>query len=150
MKSVFLSFFCFCFALGSLNSYAALNPSEERLVNMMTSGNLRELKGAAKEIHSRRLTNPEVLDVAAEILLQLYPNAWDGQIDTLSWLARALGHSGQARYYEVITEVIDGAPHKKLRKHAKKAIKELTKTTSTDGVTQYKKGMKKVVKKDYY
>lgn len=141
MKKLLLSLFLVCFA----SSAFALNAGEKRVVAMLKSGDLHELKAAAKQIHGRNMRNPEVLDVAAEVLLTVYPNAWDGQIDTLSWLSRAIGQSKNGRYYSVLQEVKSGAPHKKLAKHAKKALKEL----GGEEGKQYTKGMVSIPKKNY-
>lgn len=143
MKRLVLSIFLLCFAaLG----HAAMNPAEKRIVDMMLSGDLHQLKAAAKQIEGGRTRNPEVLDIAAEVLLQVYPDAWDGQIDTLSWLARALGASHNGRYFDALQEVKVGAPHRKLTKHAKKALKELGPSEGT----QYRRGMVKIPVKDYH
>ena len=118
-------------------------PAEDRYLRMLTSGDMRELKLAAKEIKSRHLKDPEVMDVVAEVLLQLYGSASKPQIGPLSWAARALGSSRNGRYFAVLDEVSAGANHKKLRKHARKAKKELSESAGAK-VEQYKKGMKKV------
>ncbi|BFM08801.1 hypothetical protein [Halioxenophilus aromaticivorans] len=142
MKRILLSIVLLCFV--SL-SHAALNPAEKRLVAMLESGDLSQLKSAAKQIEGRGGYDQQVLDVAAEVLLQVYPDAWDGQIDTLSWLARALGSSHNGRYYDALQEVRVGAPHKKLTKHAKKALKELGPAQGE----QYRRGMVKIPTNDY-
>jgi len=143
MKKILLSLFLLCFVSVS---QAALNPGEKRVVEMLQSGDLHQLKAAAKQIHGQGIRNEEVLDVAAEVLLQLYPDAWDAQMDTLAWLARAIGESHDGRYYDALSEVKVGAPHKKLMKHAKKALKELG---AAEGA-QYRKGMIKIPTKDYH
>lgn len=142
MKRLVLSIFLLCFAaLG----HAAMNPAEKRIVDMMLSGDLHQLKAAAKQIEGGRTRNPEVLDIAAEVLLQVYPDAWDKQVDTLSWLARALGASRNGRYYDVLQEVRVGAPYKKMSKHAQKALKQLGPAEGS----QYRRGMIKIPAVDY-
>lgn len=142
MKRILISVFLLCFAaLG----HAELNPAEERIIGMLKSGDLHQLKAAAKQIEGGRTRDKEVLDVAAEVLLQVYPEAWDGQIDTLSWLARAIGKSGNGRYYDALQEVKVGAPHKKLTKHTKKALKQLGPAQGE----QYRRGMVTIPTNDY-
>ncbi|MBX2857168.1 MAG: hypothetical protein KTR17_00780 [Cellvibrionaceae bacterium] len=140
MKSVLFLSILFVF---SQFSPAVAGPADERFIRMLTSGDMRELKMAAKEIKSREIKDPHVMDVVAEVLLQLHSEAWDAQIDSLSWAARALGGSRNGRYFSVLEEVNSGASNKKLRRHAKKALKELSKSAGKK-VEQYKKGMRKV------
>ncbi len=120
----------------TLTARADLDPVEQNYVDLMLSGDLRSLKRAAKQMHDAREDNREVLDVAAEVLLSVYPSATDRQIDTLSWLARAIGISGDGRYYDALSEVMQQGPHRKLRRHAKKALGQLG--ASSDG--QYVRG----------
>ena len=112
-------------AVFTLTARADLDPVEQNYVDLMLSGDLRDLKRAAKLMHDAREDNREVLDVAAEVLLTLYPGAPDRQIDTLSWLSRAIGISGDGRYHDALSEVVEQGPHRKLRRHAKKALRQL-------------------------
>ena len=106
-------------------SFAELSPVEKQFVEMMQSGDLRQLKQAAKSAHSRGTTNTEVLDVAAEALLVIYPNAIDNQIDTLAWVCNLLGQSRNSRYHQALSAVAEDGYHKKLRKYAAKAAKQV-------------------------
>ena len=135
-----------CVALFSINSFA-LDNVEKHYVDLMLKGDLRSLKVAAKRIRSAHITNTQVLDVAAEVLLQTYPSTYKAQLDTLSWLAHALGQSGNGRYFNVLNEVAEKTTFKKLRRHAKKARKRMG---GGADVPQYKLGMKKVKVPRYY
>jgi hypothetical protein len=130
----------------SINTQADLAPNEEQYVKMMKSGDLRELKQAAKIIHREQIKTPKVLDVATEILLQLYPSATKNQYDTLSWLALAIGQSGNGRYFSALTEVSANITHKKIRKHAIQALKNIP-APSED---TYKKGTEKLLTTIYF
>lgn len=124
---------------------AQVSKREQQLITMMKSGDLRELKTAAKNINSMKVTNPQVLDVASEVLLMLYPEAWVDQVDTLAWLARSIGQAGNGRYHSVLSQVVENTTYKKLRKHAKKALRQ---TGKADG-PQYRQGMVRVTKREY-
>lgn len=105
----------------SVSAFAQLTDSEQRLVEMMKSGDLRELKAVSQQIVQTNIKKTEILDISAEILLRKYPYAYSHEIDTLAWLARGLGASGNDRYYNVLNEVVTKAGNRKLASHAQKA-----------------------------
>ena len=127
--AVFLWFF-------SVNALAELTTQEQQLVDMMKSGELKELKVASQQMVQSSVSNVEVLDIGAEILLRKYKYAYAYEIDTLAWLAKSLGASNNSRYYSVLSTVANEANDRKLASHARKAIKSL-KASSTD---QYQQG----------
>jgi len=125
------------FVLFSTNALAELNKNEQFTVDLMMSGDLSSLKHAARKIHDTQLSNPAVLDVAVEILLVNYANVYAAQVDTFSWLVKAIGVAGSNRYHDALQEVVERAKIKKLRKYAKKALKTVG---SAGDVKQYELG----------
>ncbi len=119
MKHILLALHIALFSLFSISSQAELSSTEKTVVDMMLEGDLRQLKAAVRRIHDAEMFNTEILDVAAEIMLVTYPNTYQAELDTLSWLAKALGKSENNRYYEVLSEVVDQTRFKKLRNHSK-------------------------------
>lgn len=115
----------------SVGSFAQLSSQEQRLVNLMTSGDLRELRIATQKIAQSENVSTQVLDIAAEILLRKYEHARSYEVDTVAWLAKALGFSKNRRYYQALTEVANSATSKKLRAHATKAVKKLQASTES-------------------
>lgn len=107
-----------------------------RYIKMLTQNNNRSIKQGAQSIYKTSKFTPEVLDVAAEVLLQRYPRAGRYDVDTLSWLCKTIGRSGNNRYYSALQEVAKRTTHKKLRKYAKAAIKQVGRPNKT----QYMKG----------
>ncbi len=95
---------------------------------------MASVKQAAQSMYNTGETNTQVLDVAAEILLQNYGKASDP--DALAWVAKALGKSRNGRYYSVLKEVADSKADKKLRKHTAGALKEIGRASGD----QYVKG----------
>ncbi len=110
---------------------------DQRYIDQMTRGGNVSIKQAAQSIYNTGENDTEVLDVAAEVLLQRSATAGKNDIDTLAWVARALGNSGNARYYSALQEVANGDAHRKLRKYAKNAMKAV----GQSDVDQYQKGM---------
>lgn len=109
----------------------------QRYINQLTKGGMVSIKQAAQSIYNTSLRDTEVLDVAAEVLLQRYPIASHGDIDSLAWLCRALGNSLNSRYYTTLNEVTNNPnTNKKLRKYAKKALNQL----GGENGEQYTKG----------
>lgn len=109
----------------SFNAIAELSQSQQKLADMMLSGDIRQLKVAAQRIYEEEISDPAVIDIAAEILLTKYPHAYSSEIDTLAWLARAIGASENDRYYGVLTEVMNNTDNSKLERHADSARDDL-------------------------
>jgi hypothetical protein len=107
----------------------ALDETDKRYVDRLAKGGPETLRDVAQSLYESGSTNTEVLDVAAEVLLQKYPRAAldRNSADAMAWLCRALGGSGNNRYKAAIDEVSDKADHKKLRGHCEKASKVLPK-----------------------
>jgi len=112
----------------------AVDVVDQRYIDEMTQGGMASVKDAARSMYNTGETNTQVLDVAAEILLQNYANASDP--DAMAWVAKALGRSHNGRYYNVLNEVVRSNADKKLRKHAGAALKEIGSATGD----QYVKG----------
>lgn len=115
--------FLLAFVIGALASLAhATDFEDQAYIDQLTQGGIDGIKQTAQKIHGTGETSTEVLDVAAEVLLQRYPTASINDVDTLAWVAKALGNSRNPRYYTTLKEVVDSNAQKKLRKHAKKAL----------------------------
>ena len=121
----------------SFNAVAELSPGQQKLADMMLSGEIRQLKVAAQRIYDEEISDPALMDIAAEILLTTYPHAYSSDIDTIAWLARAIGASENDRYYDVLTEVINNTDNSKLERHADSARDDLPDPVSE----QYVAGM---------
>ena len=72
----------------SSKAFAELTPQEQRLADMMLSGDMTQLRAASKQIYSAKIANPELLDIAAAIMLKKYPHATRSEVDPLAWVAR--------------------------------------------------------------
>lgn len=122
---------------GLANAAYALDATEQRYVDMLTDGSMSSVKQASQDIFNNGEDNQVVLDHLAEVLLQNYSNAPNGNIDALSWVAKALGKSRNPRYRDALGSVAnDSSANKKLRKYADQALDNLSNST----VPQYKRG----------
>lgn len=109
----------------SFTVMAELGPKEQKLADMLLSGDMNQLKAASKDIYSAEISDPELLDISAEILLKKYPRATRLDVDTLAWVARSIGASENGRYYGVLSEVVESTDINKLERHAEKALDDL-------------------------
>jgi len=112
----------------------ALDAASQRYIDQMTQGGMGSVRDAAQSMYNTGETNTQVLDVAAEVLLQNYTKGSD--YDTLAWVAKALGKSKNGRYYSALKQVADSNTDKKLTKYTTAAMKEIG---SASGA-QYTKG----------
>lgn len=108
---------------------------DQRYIDQLTKGGNVSIKQAAQSIYNTGEKDTEVLDVAAEVLLQRYATAAKADVDSLAWLCRAIGNSGNGRYHSALKVVAESDAPRKLKKFAKKAAKAV----GEDGA-QYKKG----------
>jgi hypothetical protein len=123
--------------LASSACFAELNPADQSYVDRLIKGGPSTLQDVAQSLYNASVTNPEVLDVAAQVLLEKYPMA-GGERDTVdasAWLCRALGNSGNNRYKAVLDQVAnDKSVHRRLRGHCEKASKNLSKGAASSYV----------------
>lgn len=121
MKYLLLAIFTLLFSATS----QATDSVSQRYIDQLSSGDKVIIKQVAVNIYRTGLNDTEVLDVSAEVLLERYPTAVDSDIDTLAWLSKALGSSGNPRYHTTLKEVANSNAHGKLRKYAKKALSQV-------------------------
>ena len=115
----------------------AYTDAEQYNVDRLVNGGSVSIRTAAKNLYHTGESNPKVLDVLAEVVLQNYQKSDRNSIDAISWACKALGNSGLSRYRSVLEEVQDKGSHRKLRGYAKKSLAQL----GNDGSAQYQRGM---------
>jgi hypothetical protein len=114
--------------LAGANCLAALTEAEKGYVNQLVTGGPLTIRSVAQNLYNTGNKNTEVLDVAAEVLLEKYPGAGEihDVVESLSWVCRALGASGNSRYKPVLEQIEnDKAVHRKLRGHCEKGANSL-------------------------
>jgi hypothetical protein len=119
-----------CLLLTGSFSLAALDEAEKQYVDRLIKGGWPSIRDVAESLYNTGNTNTEVLDVAAEVLLEKYQRAGDDRdaVDAISWLCRGLGSSANGRYRAVLEHVeSDKSVHRKARGHCEKAAKALPK-----------------------
>jgi hypothetical protein len=107
----------------------AMDDSSQRYAQMLASGGVSSVQRAAEEIYNQAISDQELLDVAAEVLVQNYNKNTTGEtfVDSMAWVCRALGNSGNGRYKALLTDVSDKAGARKVQKHCKKGAGNLPK-----------------------
>lgn len=104
-----------------------LSFEHNRLLRMLRSGDPALLRNAAKRI-SRSVEVPAVLFQAAADALEANLHNRGRELlrlDSMGWLCKALGASGEKAYIPVLQRVLDNAPTEKLRQHARNALRSL-------------------------
>lgn len=114
-----------------LNSAAYAFSSDEERVNhylsVLDSGHYKAKETMLTRLQWSGLSDPRLFDEIEKRLLQNYLNP-DLDSDGTNLLAhhvRALGYSGNEKYRSTITKVYEGGAKSRLRKHAKKALRDL-------------------------
>jgi len=112
--------------IASLPSVAALSAVEKGYIEQLVNGDWIAIRGAARSLSGN--SNTEVLDVAAEVLLEKYPHAGESPdaVDAMAWLCRTLGRSDNSRYRPVLEKIEnDKSAHRKLRRHCERGEESL-------------------------
>ena len=105
-----------------------LTSEQTKYLRMIESNNSKEQKEAAQLLVRAKFRDTVVLDAVERVLLRGYladGNDRDDRIDTLSWLCKALGASGQSKYKATLSKVASEAPHRKLKGYAESSLKQL-------------------------
>jgi hypothetical protein len=116
--------------LASAPSHSEMNDLDKQYVEQIIKGGSGTLRQVSENMANTGYANAEVLDVLAEVLLEKYPQtgADFGSVDSVAWMCRALGSSGNNRYRPLLEHIADDkAMHRKLRGHCQKAAKQLPK-----------------------
>lgn len=107
----------------------ALDQSGQRYTTMLASGGPGTISSAAQDIFNTGMKDPEVLDVAAQVLVDIGPKTLLSRdfADAAAWLCKALGISGNARYRPVLETVVKSDINRKTRSHCDKSADMLPK-----------------------
>ena len=97
--------------------------------DFVATGDDGDLREVVKLLRKRDRIERSTLDRVADRIYQLRVDPDDDLADTLAWLCRILGDSGDGRYKQMLAEVADSGGDKTLRRHAGKAADRLPKTT---------------------
>jgi hypothetical protein len=133
------------FGLLATGSAWALSQVDASYADKLANGGSSTIRAVASNLVSVQGVDPEVYDVAAEVLLRDYQKSslQPATIDALAWVTKALMASEDSRYLGVLQEVKENASHKKLRKYGKSTYSKLKKRASKSSPS-YSKGMVKL------
>ena len=110
--------------------FAELTAVDKQYIEQLIKGGPGTLRQVAENMYNTGYRNVEVLDVMAEVVLEKYPLTGGefSSVDSIAWMCRALGASGNNRYRPVLEKVSDDKTvHRKLRGHCEKASKQMPK-----------------------
>jgi len=110
----------------------ALTVQQQHYQAQLSSTNFRQVQNAFENIVLKHENNPEILDLAAQILIEHIPFHRQKEEDTLAWACRALGESNSTRYVQLLSKIINGNASKKIKKYASKALKKTFPSNKAD------------------
>jgi TolB-like protein len=101
----------------------------KKYAEMLKSKTVRQKKDAAKKIIRGKIKDPLVLDIVERELLAGYAKEGENRhhADTMSWLCKALGASGNSKYKATLQKVAEDGVSRKLKGYAKKALAAIDK-----------------------
>lgn len=89
---------------------------------------------AARSLEWLGLSDPALFNIIEKNLLDTYMRSDKRAVEYASWMAKALGYSGQARYTATLEEVAEEGDHRKVRKNASAALQDLPRYTAWNPV----------------
>ncbi|PLX76809.1 MAG: hypothetical protein C0615_06250 [Desulfuromonas sp.] len=106
---------------------SSLSDSENKQMAMLRSDQFRLKRTAAKELYGNPGANVKVFDeVANQLLAGTKEMSRDRDyVDTMAWLCKALGNSGQAKYKETLLKAKAQTSNANLKKYADQALRML-------------------------
>lgn len=99
-----------------------------RHINLLKSDDLTLKRYAAERVSWEGMRDSRIYDAIEQELLRYYEISANDklQIDTIAWLCRALGGSGDPKYKATLQKVMDSKQaHVKIKRHARAALKKL-------------------------
>ena len=90
--------------------------------DLLTPGNSVHIKVAAQSIYNKQLTNQKLHDLVAQWLSQSVDGTTVLNVDTQSWLAKALGTSETTRYQKLLNSIVNSSADSKFKKHTRLVI----------------------------
>lgn len=118
----------FVFALlfiGSVMPVHALDLREQVHARLLLSGYPDQVRLGAKGLEKSGGPSQDIIDVVAEVLLLSVKDGSSLDIDTQSWLARAIGASGSQRYRVVLKAVEQALDDRKFSRYADHAREQM-------------------------
>lgn len=107
----------------------------EEYQQIFTSGTPTKQQHAIETLYMSGIDSPVIFDEVEKQLTKTLSGPQDRQtIDHASWLAKALGYSGQTKYQATLQGIIDGDYHRKLKKYAKEGLTNLDQFASWNKV----------------
>jgi hypothetical protein len=104
--------------------------------DLLTSKNSAQIKVAAKSIFNKKIHDPALTDLVAEVFAQIIDKQFSIDEDTTAWVAKAIGVSKSKRYTPLLTAAKTSGVSSKIKKYISKSLDKLTQ--SADGA--YVKG----------
>lgn len=124
-------------ALALVSQAWALDQSGQRYTKMLASGGPGTIRSAAEDIFNVGYKDQEVLDVAAQVLLDIQTKTLASRdfADAAAWVCKALGASGNARYRPLLQQMAKGDVNRNTRKHCDNAVDMIPKGAAADSYT---------------
>ncbi|NRA72814.1 MAG: hypothetical protein HRU24_17590 [Gammaproteobacteria bacterium] len=93
--------------------------------DLLTRGNSVHIKVSAQSIYNKQLNNQRLHDLAAQLLAQSLDGTTALNVDTQSWLAKALGTCETTRYQKLLNSIISSGADSKLKKYTRLALEQM-------------------------
>jgi hypothetical protein len=108
---------------------------QDLMIQILASDDSEQIKQLAKQLYRAPVQDQLILDKIADLIATNYQKELPDKGDTIAWLCRAIGASGNGRYYTLLLDVKRHGAHKKVRNYAKIGLKQLGYATADQYLT---------------
>lgn len=111
----------------AIANQADLDAEIARYREIFSGSSFSAKKAALHDLAWAGVSSAEVYDPLQETLLAGYniPDSNKAQVEQISWLAKGIAVSGNAKYQATLATMLEGTPSKKLKKHITTALQRL-------------------------
>lgn len=103
---------------------ADASPEVARLMKMLTAGDVKFKRDAAKKAAKSSFGDQRLYDAIESELLKAYEAgdySRDG-VDAMAWMCKALASTGNEKYQDSLSMIADNTPNSKLKKYASQSL----------------------------
>lgn len=113
---------------------SALSGAEYSVQRLLLAGSDYFLNVGAKSVYYGKDASRQTLDILAELTWQACSGEGNVEQDTIVWMIRALGHSNNSRYTNVIDQCLASADNAETKKQIQQARDEIAGAILTGGI----------------
>lgn len=128
-KLIFILLLLPCCLANALSEGVIYENERHIYERFLLSGHNLKIKAVAQSVFKKNIVDTKLLDLLAEVLIENVndPKLFDERSDTIAWMAKALGRSGNNRYEPTVKNILAlSGSNLRLRRHVDAALQDFS------------------------